>query len=753
MTGRGIRRFATPVLGRPRRAVFAARTRVVVAILCVVTLAPVVLPAAPPAGAQAPAGPQPATDSARRSAMDPTLPVTVRITGVSPRTPAIRDGKPQRVTVTAQLTNTGKMALPAVAVYLQRGNPIVQQKLLEDALANPVPTADVSTPPVPMKSTLAAGGSVTVTLRTSTAADGGLCLECNPGVYPVDVVASATDPTTGITQELGRAQTFLSSFVGGAPQPVRASWVWPLIDRPHRGLRAKEFTDDQLATSVAPGGRLDRALRVAEAVGPTVVLTLLIDPELIESLKVMTGGYTVRTATGSRSGTGAPAAARWLRRLSVVARYDDVSLTAYADPDIDALARADLGWSTSLDSTLSETVTSVLGHRSVSDLVWPAGSAVTSKGLDALVGNGASLVVLSDAALPGTRAPDVTPDALSTLPSLNGTADALVTSSTLQRSVLSALSATGGEAALQVLLARLAVRAEADPRHGHYVVMTPDRYVDTDPARAAAVITSIAHAGWARVISAHQAAATVRPVDRGSVQPPDPAEALGSAQTDAVTHTLATVETMRDCLTNTNAPRLLSDFPPAVSRAESAAWRTDRAGGLGYARDLLNRAQSLVGGVRIVQPAQAAYQLASSNAPIPVTVENTLPVPVQVRIQVAAAPGERGFNTSSVAVQTIAAATRGGPVRQQVPVPTRLDRNGRFKIVVSLRTPQGAPLGPELMLRVSSTALGGIALWITGTAFTILLIALAVRWARRIRHRHDHPPVPTLRPPADPVIT
>ena len=60
--------------------------------------------------------------------------------------------------------------------------------------------------------------------------------------------------------------------VGGVAESV--TWLWPLIDRPHRittstnGGADAVFIDDDLAVAVATSGRLDRALQVLEQIGP-----------------------------------------------------------------------------------------------------------------------------------------------------------------------------------------------------------------------------------------------------------------------------------------------------------------------------------------------------------------------------------------------------------------------------------------------------------------------------------------------------
>jgi hypothetical protein len=95
---------------------------------------------------------------------------------------------------------------------------------------------------------------------STTVAELGLSPLSRIGVYPVALtVQSAVDGT-----ELGRLSTLLPYLPDGITG-TRVTLLWPLLDRPHRlsGTapdRAEVFSDDQLARSVSPGGRLDTLL-------------------------------------------------------------------------------------------------------------------------------------------------------------------------------------------------------------------------------------------------------------------------------------------------------------------------------------------------------------------------------------------------------------------------------------------------------------------------------------------------------------
>ncbi|MDQ6937661.1 MAG: hypothetical protein M3140_08120, partial [Actinomycetota bacterium] len=645
---------------------------------------------------------------ASRSAAVPTVQVAATV-------PALLDGRQhhaQALRLQVVITNPGPDPLTGISVRLERGSPISQERLLQAALSVPPPTGDVEQPPVPVPGIVTAGQRRTITVASSTGGD-GLCLSScsgNSGIYPVDAVLVSS--SSG--EALARAHTYVPSF-DAAPDPVQVSWVWPLIDRPHRRLAEAVFTDDELAASVASGGRLDRALRVVELVAPRMRMTLLVDPELIDALTVMTSGYHVTSGGRSRLGTGGPAARAWLARLRVTAARHDVALTAYADPDVDALARSGQTWSPVLAPSMAARVDAVLGSNPISDVSWPVGGAVSPAGLDSIVGNGASTVLLTDQALSLQATTGVTPDAVSPLPSAAGQATAVVLSSVLQKTVAAVTSARPSTSAVALLDAQLAVRAAESPGPNRYVVLAPDRYVDPEPATVSAAIEGVAAARWARPITVRDAVLTVSPVDRGGLVAASGGVPAG--QLASLARVRARVASFRDCLQDLDAARLLSGYPAAIARGESAAWRRDRAGGLAYTNALRADLSSLVDGVRLTQPPNASYTLASNSSPLFIIVENRLTVAVRVRLQIRTTPGQQGLHIGSVPAVTLPPASLTAPIRRQIKVPTRVDRTGRFRITVALTTPRGAPISAAVPFRVRSTAIGAVALWITGGAF------------------------------------
>jgi hypothetical protein len=184
-------------------------------------------------------------------------------------------------------------------------------------------------------------------------------------------------------------------------------------------------------------------------------------------------------------------------------------------------------------------------------------------------------------------------------------------------------------------------------------------------------------------------------------------------------------------------------------------WLTQRATGATRARQLTRTINTLLAGVHIVQRTNksGSYTLGSSNSKLPITVQNDLAYQVRVRISVETVNDVPGFDTPGND-KAYAVAARS---QRTVPLSTEVSRTGRFAIVAQLMTPSSQPVGSSVNLTVHSTVLGVVGVVITIAAGAVLLIALVVRFARRLRKRDASPPVtdpaPTPAGGADPVGT
>lgn len=675
--------------------------------------------------------------------------VTVVVRDLSPTTAAYT-AKPHPLTITLALTNTTDQPLYNVTLNVDRDAPVNQQRRLEQLMAKPAPGPQDALSPLPPLPVAALNPHETrqVIYRTTTSSavdPKGICLcfESGGGVYPINfTVSAAPDPDAGTTS-VGFGQTYLPGFKDAA-KPVQVSWVWPLIDRPHRLDDGRTFLDDDLAASVSSGGRLDRALSVVEHVAPSIHLTLVIDPELLDELTTMSQPYSVAAGGKTTPGTGTAAAQAWLTRLrAVVTSVQQISLTPYADPDVDALAQAGLNWRANFGSDQVLRVQSALGTPAGSDVAWPPGGTISPDALQQVLNHGStSVVVLSDSVLPGASHQIPRPDALAPLPVQFGAPGtvAAVTDSAVQTWSDRTLSTNAGPAALPQLTSELAVRAAEQPARSHYVAITAPRYVDVNPDAATRVLLATARAPWSTSMTLGEATKRVRPVDHGQLVESNTGQRISAATLTTAKTATTFVSAFSSALNNNDAAQVVGNLPVAIQRIESAAWRADPARGADFAQQLDARIGTLRQGVYILPPSGGSYTLASNDAPLPITVVNTLQADVRVRVSVSTSNGVGGFTSDSQRVQVITrAASAKSPTRSTLKIPTHVQRAGTFQVDAILLAPDGTQLGQPVPLSIHCTALGAVGVIITAVAGGILLLALAFRVVRRIRARGTRP--------------
>jgi hypothetical protein len=700
----------------------------VVLLLTALSAVPMPLASATPARAAIPAGA-----------------VTMTVRDVSPHSP-VPSRKPHQLVVSLVLVNNTAHMLKNVVVSAARSDPIPNKTALDSAIAKPKsPTSSLVAPLDPIKTVTLAPGGVPMDLvyQTSIGSDPGtadLCL-CANAIYPLYFTADYTPPGAA-SQQLAVAQTYIPSFAT-APTKAQVSWVWPLLDRPHRLLSDRLFLDDDLAAEVAPGGRLDQLLAVVEKVGRTVPMTLLIDPELIDELAVMSTRYEVQTPTGPVRGQGGSAAATWLARLRTVLKLPgmELSFTPYADPPVESLQQAGLTWKIGLPTTSQQTrVTRALGATPTNDIAWPANQTISSGTLSTLIGEGTNTFILNDRTLPKGRDEKLVPSALAPVNTTTGTAVAAVTSAPLEHWVQTVLDPDGpGLTALPELVSQLAVRVEASPQLSHYIVLTPSRDLLTvDPTVAERTILETAHTIWSRPLPIRAAESQVEPVDHGALHPQRPPR-LPTRVVTRLRYVLGSVTGLGTLFHDQAKNEAISrSLPIGVLRTESTALLDQPALATSYATRLSRHVRRIRNNVVLVPPLSGGnYTLASKNSRIPVTITNRLPDEVEVLVGIS---GAIGFSSDPVDKLVPANST------VQVRVPTHVDRVGLFYVQVGLSTKDGLSLSTPLQLTVHSTALGTVGVVITITAAVVLVAALLIRFIRRMRRRGP-PTAPETVPP------
>ncbi|GLZ37405.1 DUF6049 family protein [Actinokineospora sp. NBRC 105648] len=667
--------------------------------------------------------------------------------------PRVVEASTQTVTVTGTITNTGDRKLEQIDVRLQRGDVLDTESGLRTALGDPQRSNVLSRPEVssvfqPVVADLAPSQSVPFSISVPLNADKGALKLDKRGIYPVVLNFNGV-PAYGRAERVGALSTLLPvlSVPGGGalpppPEPTQLSVLWPLIDdRPRQvetpvdgGLPV--FSDDGLTTSLA-GGRLFSlvdSVRTATAANTSTPRSLcfVIDPDLLETVRTMTGGYLVRAADGTMSeGSGARTAQLWLDRVKDLTRGQCVIALPFADADLAALSRAgtvDLQ-NFALDGTRK--VEEILGTKPLAGTVWPDGGTLDAHTLTDLAASRRTTVIADSARV--LDAQGQTPFALGTnlraLPY-----DELVASSLAPKAQVD--DAGVKTSSIQNGLATLVFRGGFQSAPGQSVLVAPPRRWSASPAELAVFLQTVQSLEAQGLIRPLGLQALVDGADQGTGTGLDYAAADSGAEIPApVTAEIARVDAVQRELVDSVFTRddtrkvypadLVNPLRYGLLRASSTAWRGAPDQASRATNEVTAQINGLLSLVTVNDPGRP-LSLASKDSPLPVFITNGLPVTVRARINVGNTPGLKPEEEALVRIPAKAAIPRY--------LPTEVTRSGRFTVSIWLTTDSGTLLGRTSRVELNSTSYGSITIAVTGTAAGVLVLLVGLRLFRRIRN-------------------
>jgi len=595
-----------------------------------------------------------------------------------------------------------------------------------------------------------------------------------PGVYPLLINVNGTPdygsparldqrrfllPVTGVPAGTGSGNPLADVIAPDTTKPVGVTMLWPLADKPRLapgvpgGTTPVRLMNDDLAVSLAPGGRLDTLLAAAESAtspgaldpggGINRALCLAVDPDLLITVNAMTAGYVVADdpdglGVASHPGTGRAVATAWLDRLRNAARRLCVTPTPYAQADLGALHRVDSPV-LSAAATLSgaDIVDQILGITSTRGVTVLGDSPLTDEALALLDRQGGTVVLAAgDDPEPRRLSERVTLApfepavggalaAVGTDPAVPGYLD-LPAATALNRESAVARRQNAVGAILWQLLA-----PDATPRTQ---LLVPPAKWSPQPEDAQLILTTLANSfraglAAARPLSAVVAASVAAPPGNEPTLLPDADHPrFDDDVTSDISGQFTRLQDLGSALTTDTrtgltgpqytAP-LREDMLRALSQIEPAQVRND------VARRRLNvvgrTIADLFGAVTIVNPGDS-YTLATERSALPLALRNELAVPIRVRLQVDAPPG---MAVTDIGEQELPP----GYLPLRVPVEVHITQ--RVAVDVTLRTPAGTQLGEPVRLSVHSNAYGKVlfAITITGAVMLVLLVG------RRLYHR------------------
>ncbi|AYJ07430.1 hypothetical protein [Mycobacterium avium] len=734
--------------------------------------------------------------------------VRVRIDQVTPD--VVTTTSPPVVTVSGMVTNIGDRPVRDVMVRLEHASPVTASAGLRTSLDGDTDqyqaAADFLTVAPELQRGQEVGFTLSAPLRALTKQSLGVE---KPGIYPVLVNVNGT-PDYGAPARLDNAR-FLLPVVGVPPdraddlgsavapdtsKPVGITMLWPLADRPRLapgvpgGTIPVRLVDDDLATSLASGGRLDILLAAAEvatshdvdpdgAVGRA--LCLAVDPDLLVTVNAMTAGYVVSDSpdgpaqlpgTPTHPGTGQATATEWLNRLRALAHRTCVAPLPYAQADLDALQRVnDPGLSNTALTSVNSIVDKILDVPSTRGATLMPDGRLTGRAVK-LLGANQTTVAVTAADLSAGDAQGSSETSVDTAPRR---VFPQVVAAPFDPAVGAALAGAGVnpevptylDSSLTVRLAHDSVTARRQDALGSMfwhalrhddtprtqLLVPPATWnLQADDAQVilTALTTSI-RSGLAvprplpAVIGeATQAAQTGAP-------PADQVSADGSARgqfnddvTGAITGQVGrlwglTSALMTDDRTGLTGVQYTAPLREDMLRALSQSEPPDSRNGLAQQRLAVvgKTINDLFDAVTIVNPG-GSYTLATEHSPLPLALHNGLAVPIRVRVHVDAPPG---MNVTDVGVIELP------PGYLPLRIPIEVNFTQRVAVDVTLRTADGMRLGEPVRLSVHSNAYGKVLFAITLSAAAVLVLLAGRRLWHRFRGQPDRADLDRPDPP------
>lgn len=730
-----------------------------------------------------------------------TAPLQLVLDDMTPR--VVTSDGPSTLTVSGTLTNNGTEPFDQLVVRVQRGGPMSAEGDLRDALDGNA-GADAVTPQfLPLADRIAPGEQVPVrlTLPLRGAPDTGLALS-QTGVHELLVNVNGV-PQGGTRARLAAVRMLLPVVslpplsADTKPKPVKPAGaptpfalLYPIADTPRRLSTVTPeptvmLTDDELAASLAPTGRLGglvAAFAEKAPLGSKVrdSTCLAVDADLVETVAAMRAGYMFRGSDGIPvPGTGAEVAKRWLDQLVSAARGGCVIALPYADADIVALTRGGMASEATAAATDGRDVLADVLQTSVAPgLTWPVDGAVDGPTLAAIAdadatSGGTSLVLSADSVaqgrsrrtggvvqLAGERQNQVAALADPLLSLAASGPDAKADSDAGRGGAAPASTPAGIATPLstQDAIGALTFRIQAGARDtaNSPLLLAPPHQWAAEGTGARALLDAVGQLITAgglepRRIDEVLAAGPPATPPTAAREIAYPLRAAGREVQAGVVDSIRTAAGDLADLRSTvvelpdsgiNPDDVFTPLRRGLVRPVSAAWRGRPVAAGVSAGAGLARIDDIRNTVRVIDP-PSPYSLGTSDAPLPLTVANGLPVAVKVRVEVASTAGLRVAPIEPVIIPPLG--------RRQVSADAKVTRSGQFTVDVAVRTPEGKQLGPPSRVRVHSTAYGTITLWLMAIAGVLLVVLAARRVLRRIRGEPSRPEVTGQVPATAPI--
>lgn len=475
---------------------------------------------------------------------------------------------------------------------------------------------------------------------------------------------------------------------------------------------------------------------------------------------------TTYQPAGTVAGTGREAAAAFLARLRELATTTPVLVLPYSDPDAVALVRAGMTESLASAVYLGRAVASrVLGIASaagtsstlITDLAYPVGGLADTATLSALGADGLSGAILSPSGVSGlARGSSVSTVALSPSDSGPTSLTALVPNSTLLNDIAPYLTTgvpAGSSSTLNLIAAVLAGEYLAGT--GQPLLVVPDRAWTPDQAGLGAITSLLAvFSSQGAVVGTDLRALAQNPSGSLTAQYPAAAKAqeLSASLLHRVDRADHTITSMGTTLSGAKGPDgadpddVLDPLRESLTRLTSASLRSNPDPANRVLATVDSSLRAIEDGVTVPAPG-GSLTLASSSAPLRLTVTNSLPYDVRIRVRIGG--GQRvGLTVTDPGFVEVPAG-RSVPIK----VSAHVARSGTFSITIQLVAADGREWSRPSTLQVNSRAYGTLTLVLLLVAGSVLVLMIVIRIVQRTRARRNGSGAPPdTADPTDPVV-
>ena len=691
------------------------------------------------------------------SATNAAYPAVVSLNSITPAVP-VPNGT---VTITGTVRNSGSSPISSLQVGVAVGSTPLDGRSSIDGVAadtTPQPGTDATelSSPAPVQLGTLAPGATTSAPFTLVIQVNSLNLSTD-GVYELDVDASGTVGSDS-SAELGISRTYLPYFTSTSAKPTQVATLWPLVEepsvQPQRFSNASQadqavLSSDALASDLGTDGRLGQ-LETTGAENPSVKLSWVIDPDLVDTVNAMRSHYQVVSSPDgfigpttpscgcTTAGSGSQAASTWLEGLQGALTGlgpDQVLALPYADPDLASLAhnRSDIApLSSLLTAASSEGSLDLLQTSADHSVAWPYQGYLDSSVVSLAKKLHDTMLVANSDSLPSPDLTKFTPNAAR---SLGGGTTAVVADSTISDIFSGNLSTKSAQTmAEQRFLAETLEITEELPNQQRSILIEPPR--DMSPSTADTLMSSLVAAQggkWIKTASFGTVAAATPTPGAGTSPAPYPSS-LRSTELPTLPDVIG-VQSDLDELTKILTPPnpYQGPFDAAILRSISTQWRDQVQAGTTYQTNTESYLSSLLLSVRILQPTGLALP-GSNTATVPITVENNLPEAVanlEVRLT-SARP--YSLKVEGTGIKQVSAS---GNTKPSFKFQVKAEVNGPVTLTARLYTVVNGVPEPYLdsepisfVVNVTQVSAGVIAV-IAGGFLLLVLAGLRLYWKRK----------------------